>query len=181
MDDRGGSRRGEQLRDGLAVGNNWSRAASVVGNLDALEVDPEVPIDRGEKVLGTDAAVNYVLAATVGPADDLARRNAAACPDHRVGLWPVIAAGLHRPRRCAGHAAAAARNVGDVAVCAELAGDDDQDSLIQSTVIDVFNQCGYGLVKIRSPEAERLKDVMIDGVVVPVRALGRIAVRRMLW
>src|SRR5262249_51930856 len=117
----------------------------------------------------TDAAFDDFFAATVGGADDLAGLNSPADPDHGICRRPVVATGLDGSGRTAGDAAAAAGYVRDARRPPEFAGDDDQDSAIETAIINVFNECCDRLVEDRRAEFYRLETVMIDGMIVPVR------------
>src|SRR5207302_1264580 len=102
----------------------WSPGA--VWKSDFLEINAEMVIDRCQEVLGADAALDHVLAAAVGGPNDSAGRDAATCPEHRVGRRPVVAARLDRSGRPACHPATAAGHVGDLRRPSELASHHDQ-------------------------------------------------------
>src|SRR5262245_24777021 len=57
------ARGGCQFRDRLAVPDDGNRPPGAVGQGDRLVVDAEVVVDRGEEVVGADAAIHHVLAA----------------------------------------------------------------------------------------------------------------------
>lgn len=135
---------------------------------DAVGVDAEVVVERGDEVLDADSAFGGVFASDVGGADDLAGGDAAAAEDERHRAGPVIAAGLHRTGRAAGDAAAGTRRVVDLRSAAEVAADDDQRAAVEAPFVNLFDQHGDGLVHERRAVLQRVEDVLVDGVIVPV-------------
>ncbi len=159
---------GDQFWDRLAVGDDRDRSPKPVGDRDPLVVDPEMSVDGCQEIVRTDAAIDHVLAPAIRRADDLTARDPAPRPDHGIRPVPVIPAGLCRPGRRA-RAAAAARHVGDAGRAPEFARDDDQDPFLESSVVDILDQGGDRLVEIRGAEFEGVEDVVIDGIIIPIR------------
>jgi len=80
----------------------------------------------------------------------------------------VIAAGLLRARRRARVARARARGVLDLRRAAELPGDHDEHAIGESAFVHVLDERRDGHVVGIGPEAQRVEDVMVHRVIVPV-------------
>ncbi len=80
----------------------------------------------------------------------------------------MVAAGLESAGGGAGVAGSGAAVEADLRRAAELAGDDDEDALVEAAGVDVLDQGGDGAVVVRHAETEGLELVLVHGVVVPV-------------
>jgi hypothetical protein len=125
-------------------------------------------VDRRQEILRPDTPLHDILSAAIGRPNHLSARDAAARPQHRAGARPVIPAGLHRPRRSTGYAASAAGHVRDARRPPELSRDNHQHLLVQAAIVDVLDQCGHRLIEEGRTVLQGVKDVVIDGVIVPV-------------
>ena len=96
-----------EFRNRVTLANDRGRAAREVADRDVVVVNAEVTVDRGEKIFGTDSALDGVFTTSVGGSDHLARANAAAGKEHGTSSRPVIAAGLHGSGWAARHPATA--------------------------------------------------------------------------
>ncbi len=124
--------------------------------------DPEPGEDRGAEVGGGDRAVDGLLAAAVGGADDVPALDASAGEQGRVARVPVVAA----------------RAVVDLGRPAELAHGNDQGRLQQATVVKVVEQGRERPVE--HPAVAVLHDLEVAVVHVPAavaRVLGALDVR----
>src|SRR5438874_1870334 len=97
-----------QFGNRFAVADHRDGAAGEVRKRQFGVIDPQVLVDRGQEVLGTDAALDDVLAAAVSGAYDLAGADAAPRPEHGAGTRPVVAARLDGAGWPARHASSAA-------------------------------------------------------------------------
>ena len=159
-----------QLRDRLTAGwDDWDRAIREIPNRDVAVVNSQMAIDGRQEITGADPSIDWVFAARIGGADNLARPNSATGEQHRIGAWPMIATRLNRAGGTTRDSATAAGDIGDPRSSTKLARHHDQHSLVESALIKVLDQCGDSLIEERSPELERVKDVMIDRVVIPIR------------
>src|SRR5947207_11451880 len=84
------------------------------------------------------------------------------------GARPVVAPRLDGSRRSAGHAAAAAGHSLDARCASKFTRDDHQHPFVQTASVNVFDQSRDRLVKIGRAEFERVENVVIDGVIVPI-------------
>src|SRR5439155_22063844 len=84
------------------------------------------------------------------------------------GARPVVAPRLDGSRSSAGHAAAAAGHSLDPRCASKFTRNDHQHPFVQTASVNVFDQSRDRLVKIRRAEFERVENVVIDGVIVPI-------------
>src|SRR5262245_54693747 len=85
-----GAGSGDRLVDDLSLREHRHRASLAVGQ-QSMVVDAEQVVDRGQDVLGRDAALNRVARDPVRSADHPSTRDPAAGEDHRVAARPVVA------------------------------------------------------------------------------------------
>ena len=130
-------------------------------------VDAEMAIDRRQEISGGTSAFDGFFATLVGGPDNPTGWDAAASPEIGEGLMPVVSPWLLGSGGELARAFAGAGTVVDFGRAAKLSGDDHQDSLVQSALVDVFNQRRDGLVIGRCAESQGIEDVMIHGVVIP--------------
>ena len=157
-----------KLDDRFALANDRRGTTGEIPDRDASEIDRQMPVNRRQKIFGPDAPCNGSFAAEIGGTDDLTRADSAASEQHGAGLRPMIAPGLDGSRRCTGNAWAAARDMRDARRAAELTCHNHQHAFVETALVDVFNQCRNGLIDKRSSVRQRVENVMVDGMVVPV-------------
>ena len=68
----------------------------------------------------------------------------------------------------AGISSPGARRIVDFRGSSELSRDDHEHSFVETTFINVFDQCRNGLVVGGGPEPHRVKNVVIDSVIIPI-------------
>jgi len=73
---------------------DWDGPACRIGNGDAFVIDAQVPINRGGEVANADATVHGMLAQAIGGANHLTFVDVTAAEEERIGVRPVVAAGL---------------------------------------------------------------------------------------
>ena len=80
----------------------------------------------------------------------------------------MVAARLLRSFCTTRYSATAAGDIADSRRAAKLACDDDQYPLVETSLVDIFNQRRDRLIKVRGTVSDRFEDMVIHGVVVPV-------------
>ena len=132
--------------------------------------DESIPSD-GRSLTGNHRATvpfDHVFTAFIGRADETTGLDAATGPKIGKSARPMIAAWLNRSRRGAGVACPRAGLIVDLGRPSKLAGHDHQHSFVQSSFVNVLDQCGNRLIVRCCTKSHRVKDMMIDCVVVPV-------------
>lgn len=125
-------------------------------------------IDCCKEISGATDPFDRILTAFVSRSNEASGFNAASGPDVREGPRPVVTARLFGSGWCAGVSGTGAWLITDLWSASEFAGHNYQHSFVEASVIDIFDQCRNGLVVGLRSESHGVKDVMIDGVVVPV-------------
>lgn len=148
--------------------DDWGGSSVEVLDERRVRFDPQVMVDRGKEVTCRTGSFDGVFSTLVGRTDDLSGSDTAAGPDIREGSWPVVATWLDRPGRCACITRTGAWRVFDLGSSAEFAGHDDQDALVKSSLVNVFDQSRDGLVVDLGSEPQSVEDVMVDRMIVPI-------------
>src|SRR5260221_11966236 len=79
----------------------------------------------------------------------------------------MISTGLNSSRWTAGHAGPRAGRVRDLRRAAEITSHDNEHVLVESTLINVFDQGAHRRIEIRAAVFHPVENVMIDGMIVP--------------
>ena len=145
-----------QLANRFAVEEDRDWASGEIEELVAV-VDAEVVVDRGEQVLRMERAFGRVFGFGVGGSDDLAHRKSTAGDQRGLSLRPVVSAEATVGRS-------------DARSAAELAHSDDENFLVESTLVDVGDQCRERRVHVLGTQGHSFDHVparLCVGVIVP--------------
>ena len=125
-------------------------------------------INRCEKIAGTAGTLDDILTAFVARSDDASGLEAAAGPDIGKGTGPVVTAWLQNARGRTRVACTSAPLKTDLRCSHELAGDDDEDTLVEPAGVNVLDQSGNGAVIVRHAETQGFELMLVHGMVIPV-------------
>jgi hypothetical protein len=125
-------------------------------------------VDRCQKIARFDASIDRIFASNIRRSNHLTGWNTAPGKDHGIRSRPMITSGLNNARRGTGHTAAAAGHVTDSRSTAEFSRDNNQNSPIQTTCVNILNQRGNSLIKERRTELVRIEHMMVHRMIVPV-------------
>ena len=125
-------------------------------------------INRREKIAWSTNAIISIFTALIGRANKPASLDSTPSPDVRKTSWPVITAGLRcscwstcitYPRAC---------SITNLRCTTKLPGDDHKYSLIESTLVNIFDQSRNRLIINPGSEFHSIKNMLIYRMVVPI-------------
>lgn len=134
------SRLRDQFGNWSSLINDWRWSAVKVFDGDIRSIDAEVVIDRRQKISGTANPLDRVLAAFVGRSDEASGFDTATSPDIGERSWPMVAAWLLRSGWGTGVSGTCTRLMADLWRTTEFTSYNNQNSFVETSVINVFDQ-----------------------------------------
>ncbi len=122
-----------------------------------MRIDAEAGVEGGEQAVAVHRSLSRFFGFAAGRADDLAHAQASAGQKDAHRARPVIAA-----RALAGVL------IEDLGRATEFTAEDEEDSIIEPSLAEVFDQRRHRLVEIGQLQTIGVEDVRVDRVVVPV-------------
>src|SRR5581483_8688052 len=103
-------------------------------------IDPQVMVDRRQKVAGAADPFDGVFSAPVSGADKTTRRNAASRPDVREAARPVVTTRLSCTGGGTRIAGPGAGGIADLRRAAKFARDHHEHTFVEAALINVLDQ-----------------------------------------